>query len=234
MKRYVDLSVTVSDATMSPPSTNMKLEVTPHRRGPGFWQVSSVRQSLHTGAHIDSPLHVFKDGITTAEISLDQVMGEAIVVDLSFVGPNHAITIDDLRRGGADDVRRGDIVLLRTDWTDRMYGRWPDYFVESPWFPPESAEWLVARGAKTIGFDFFVSPAPGRASDGEFLVEVKYRPSIEQFVSVENQRGERSAFFMARRHWPTLYFVLVTERPETGRSCFQALSLAALRTGEPI
>ncbi len=28
--------------------------------GPGFWQVSSVHQSLHTGAHIDSPLHVFK------------------------------------------------------------------------------------------------------------------------------------------------------------------------------
>src|SRR2546426_350014 len=155
MKRYIDLSVTVDDRTLSPPSTNLRLEITPHRRGPGFWQVSSVRQSLHTGAHIDSPLHVFKDGITTAEISLDQVMGEAIVVDLSFVGPNHAITIDDLRRGGADDVRRGDIVLLRTDWTDRMYGRWPDYFVESPWFPPESAEWLVARGAKTIGFDFF-------------------------------------------------------------------------------
>ena len=82
MKRYIDLSVTVDDTTLSPPSTNMRLEVTPHRRGPGFWQVSSVHQSLHTGAHIDSPLHVFKDGITTAEISLDQVMGEAIVVDL--------------------------------------------------------------------------------------------------------------------------------------------------------
>src|SRR2546427_361172 len=148
MKRYIDLSVTVDDRTLSPPSTNLRLEITPHRRGPGFWQVSSVRQSLHTGAHIDSPLHVFKDGITTAEISLDQVMGEAIVVDLSFVGPNHAITIDDLRRGGADDVRRGDIVLLRTDWTDRMYGRWPDYFVQSPWFPPESAEWLGARGGE--------------------------------------------------------------------------------------
>src|SRR3989442_1470262 len=112
MKRYIDLSVTVDDRTLSPPSTNLRLEITPHRRGPGFWQVSSVRQSLHTGAHIDSPLHVFKDGITTAEISLDQVMGEAIVVDLSFVGPNHAITIDDLRRGGADDVRRGDNVPL--------------------------------------------------------------------------------------------------------------------------
>ena len=155
MKRYIDLSVTVDDRTLSPPSTNMRLEITPHRRGPGFWQVSSVRQSLHTGAHIDSPLHVFKDGITTAEISLDQVMGEALVVDLSFVGPNHGITIDDLKRGGADDVKQGDIVLLRTDWTDKMYGTWPDYFTQSPWLPAESAEWLVARGPKNIGFDFF-------------------------------------------------------------------------------
>src|SRR5439155_1250301 len=93
MKRYIDLSVTVNDATLSPPSTNMPLEITPHRRGPGFWQVSSVRQSLHTGAHIDSPLHVFKDGMTTAEISLDRVMGEAIVVDLSFVGPMHRVIL---------------------------------------------------------------------------------------------------------------------------------------------
>ena len=155
MKRYVDLSVTVSDTTLSPPSTNMKLEITPHNRGPGFWQVSSVRQSLHTGAHIDSPLHVFRDGITTAEISLDQVMGEAVVVDMSFVGANHKITVDDLRRGGADAVKHGDIVLLRTDWTDQMYGRWPDYFTQSPYCPPETAEWLVARGVKNIGFDFF-------------------------------------------------------------------------------
>src|SRR5207237_4331768 len=123
--------------------------------GPGFWQVSSVHQSLHTGAHIDSPLHVFKDGITTEEISLDQVIGDAIVVDLTFAGANHAITIDDLKRGGADDVKPGDIVLLRTDWTDTMYGRWPDYFTQSPYFPPETAEWLVARGPKNIGFDFF-------------------------------------------------------------------------------
>src|SRR5262245_66033358 len=136
MKRYIDLSVTVDNATMSPPPANPKLDITPHRRGPGFWQVSSVHQRLHTGAHIDSPLHVFRDGITTAEISLDQVMGEALVVDLSFAGANHAITIDDLKRGGADDVKKGDIVLLRTDWTDKMYGKWPDYFTQSPDLQP--------------------------------------------------------------------------------------------------
>ena len=155
MARLIDLSVAVNSNTMSPPSTNIRVEITPHRRGPGFWQVSSVNQGLHTGAHIDSPLHVFKDGITTAEITLDQVIGEAITIDLSFVDANHRITIDDLKRGGADQVRKGDIVLLRTGWTDKMYGKWPDYFTQSPYFPPEPAEWLVAKDPKSIGFDFF-------------------------------------------------------------------------------
>jgi hypothetical protein len=67
----------------------------------------------------------------------------------------------------------------------------------------------------------------------ELLVEVKYRPSIEQFISVENQRGERSVFLMARRQWPALYFVLVTDRPEPGRSCFQAIAFGELRAGQP-
>src|SRR5207245_8871509 len=59
-------------------------------------------------------------------------------------------------------------------------------------------------------------------------------PCAEPVVSVCNARVDRSALFAPRRHWPTLFFVLVTERPEAGRSCFQALSLAALRAGEPI
>ncbi len=155
MAKLIDLSVAVNKNTLSPPSTNLRVEITPHWRGPGFWQVSSVNQGLHTGAHIDSPLHVFKDGITTAEISLEQVVGEALVIDLSFADANHKITIDDLKRGGADQVKKGDIVLLRTDWTDKRYGIWPDYFTQSPFFPPESAEWLVAKDPKSIGFDFF-------------------------------------------------------------------------------
>jgi hypothetical protein len=71
--------------------------------------------------------------------------------------------------------------------------------------------------------------------DGEersYLIAVKYRPSAEQFISVENQRGDRSIFQMMRRHWPTLCFVLVTERPEAGRSCFQAVPFETMRPGE--
>ncbi len=65
----------------------------------------------------------------------------------------------------------------------------------------------------------------------EFLVEVKYRPAIEQYLSVENQRGDKSIFMMARQKWPNLHFVLVSDRPEPGRSCFQMVSLRSHEAG---
>jgi kynurenine formamidase len=81
-------------------------------------------------------------------------MGPAAVVDLSHLGDNGEISAAELDRH-ATHVQAGDIVLLRTDWTDKMYGKWPDYFTQSPYFPPDAAEWLVAKGPKNIGFDFF-------------------------------------------------------------------------------
>ena len=89
-------------------------------------------------------------------------------------------------------------------------------------------------GREDFSPDFRVaSEEEAENGGGEFLVEVKYRPSAFQFVSVENQRGERSIFYMARRQWPSLYFILVTDRPEAGRSCFQAIAFASMRPGEP-
>src|SRR5437899_147595 len=87
-------------------------------------------------------------------------------------------------------------------------------------------------GREDFSPDFRVSSEAEPENAGEFLVEVKYRPSAYQFVSVENQRGERSIFYMARRQWPNLYFILVTDRPEAGRSCFQAIAFCSMRPGE--
>lgn len=85
-------------------------------------------------------------------------------------------------------------------------------------------------GREDFSPDFRVRRA--EAVDGpEYLVEVKYHPAVEQFLLVESQRGERSLFQMARRQWPDLYFVLVTDRPEAGRSCFQVVRLAAWAPG---
>src|SRR5262249_48354616 len=65
----------------------------------------------------------------------------------------------------------------------------------------------------------------------EFLIEVTYRPFVEQFIALENQRRDASVFVLARRHWPTLRSVVVTDHPEPGRSCFQGVVLGGPHGG---
>jgi len=101
----------------------------------------------------------------------------------------------------------------------------------APFGRPQSSP--LRFGREDFSPDFRISQRGDSGEEHEYLVEVKYRPSAEQFISVENQRGDRSLFHMMRRHWPTLYFILVTERPEAGRSCFQALAFETVRQGEP-
>ena len=68
----------------------------------------------------------------------------------------------------------------------------------------------------------------------ELLLDVSYRPFVEQFVALENQRRASSIFVLARRHWMGLRSIVVTDHPETGRSCFQAVVVGDLRSQRPI
>ncbi len=152
--RIIDLTVTVDVNTKSPPSTDLKVELTRYNRGPGFWQVTAVAQSLHTGSHIDSALHCYENGGTTAEIPLERVIGEAFVLDCSHVEAEQPIDVRDLERVAAG-LREDDILIVRTDWTDRSWGKFPEFFTRSPYLTPEAADWIVARKPKAVGFDFF-------------------------------------------------------------------------------
>ena len=98
---------------------------------------------------------------------------------------------------------------------------------------PMRAESVPMRiGGEDISPDFSVTRNNGTSE--ALLLAVWYRTSVQQFVAVETQRAERSTFALARRQWPTLRFVLVTDRPEPGRSCFQALLAEQAFTGTPI
>jgi kynurenine formamidase len=132
----------------------MRVEMRQHRRGPGFWQVTSIQQSLHTGSHVDSGLHCYDNGGTTDQISLDQVCGEAVLFDLGALPPSTEISVQMVQEadpGGAE----GRIAIVRTAWTDRAWGDFPRFFVESPYLSVEAAEWLAALRPKAVCFDFF-------------------------------------------------------------------------------
>ena len=99
--------------------------------------------------------------------------------------------------------------------------------------PFRSAPSALRFGREDVTPNFRISQTLDDGEPSEYLIAVKYRPSVAQFISVENQRGERSIFLLARRHWPNLHFVLVTERPEAGRSCFQTVPFVSGPYREP-
>jgi arylformamidase len=152
--RIVDLTVPIGPGTLSPPSVNLQLKVTPRFRGPGYWRASSVEMVLHTGSHVDFSAHVRAGGETAIDVSLDRFSGEALVVNVGPCEPSHGVSVADLEKA-VPEIRPGDIVLVRTDWTDRMWGQFPDYYLTSPYCTPEAARWLVAKKPKAIGFDCF-------------------------------------------------------------------------------
>ncbi|MCB0225931.1 MAG: cyclase family protein [Anaerolineae bacterium] len=154
MTQIVDLSVPIGEDTLSPPSVNLQFQMTSYHRGPGFWQASKIEMLLHTGSHVDFTKHVQEDGETAVDVDLDRVFGPALVVDLSFAEANHEISVADLEEH-APDIQKGDIVLVRTDWTEKHWGNFPTYYMESPYCSPEAAQWLIDRGAKAVGFDCF-------------------------------------------------------------------------------
>lgn len=150
--QLIDLSVPVDTETYGPPSTHVKVGITPNYRGPNFWVASSLAMSIHTGSHIDAPSHVFKDGKAVDAFSLADLSGHPTVVPLSQVGESQGVTPEHLQ---AVDIAPGAIVLLHTGWSDRMWGHFPDYYVRSPFLTPEAAEYLAARRIRAVGFDFF-------------------------------------------------------------------------------
>ena len=154
MTRIVDLTLKIGEDTLSPPSVNKRLELTSHHRGPGFWQASEVNMLLHTGSHVDFGRHCAADGETAADVSLERTCGPAIVIDLTFLGEDEPITVGLLEEH-APPIEEGDVALCRTDWTEKAWGRFPDYYMRSPYCEPEAAGWLVDQGAKVVGFDCF-------------------------------------------------------------------------------
>jgi arylformamidase len=170
LSRIVDLSPNVPGGFRGPPSTDLRVRFETSVR-PGYWQSSTASMNVHTGCHVESGLHIEEHGEAIDEVELERVMGSAVVLDLTPVQPRALIGPSELADAAEEEIRAGDILLLRTDWTSRALGT-PDYFPLSPALTSEAAEWLVDRAPRCVGCDFIEEPAardPGWTA-AEFVV----------------------------------------------------------------
>lgn len=90
---------------------------------------------------------------------------------------------------------------------------------------------LVKVGADEFLPDFLMwKPAEEPEAAGLYrliTVEAKYRANLGAYLRYDAEQ----CFSEAKRNWPDLYFVLVTDDPQDGRSCFQAVCLRDYEDG---
>lgn len=110
-------------------ATGFSMDTIAYGETPGGWFYSaySVAMPEHGGTHIDAPAHFHRYGLSVDEIPLEQLMGPAIVIDVSAQAagnPDYRLSTADVQafEEAHGEIPEGAIVLLRTGWS----ARWPD------------------------------------------------------------------------------------------------------------
>lgn len=123
-----------------------------------IWYVlSEITFSSHMGTHIEFPYHHWKEGTDAADYTLDNLIGEAVVLDFSHKKNGEVIGLDEVK-AYAGCIKEGDIILIRTDM-DKLFRteRW----TEQPYLTEEAMDWLVSLNPKIIGTDAAGFEVPG-------------------------------------------------------------------------
>ena len=109
--------------------------------------LSSLRATVHLGAHVDAPSHYAADGAGIEETPLSRLLGPCRVVHVEgsdrLIGPESLI--DSLADGESLPPR----VLLATGSYPNPTQWTPDFVA----LDPTAMDWLASAGVRTVGID---------------------------------------------------------------------------------
>lgn len=169
-----------------------------------YYSAYSFTTAEHGGTHIDAPVHFAAGRRPVNEIPLQQLIGDAVVVDVSAkvaADRDYRVTRDDFaeweRRHGS--MPQASIVLLRTGfsryWPDpaaylgtSLRGQAGAAALSFPGLHEDAAQWLVEeRAIKAIGIDT-ASIDYGKSKDFAAHVALMTRnvPAFENLANLDS------------------------------------------------
>ncbi|QIB90269.1 cyclase family protein [Methanosarcina mazei] len=169
--KIIDITVPISPSTPifpGDPEPSIESAFTIEKDG---CAVSRLILGSHTGTHVDAPSHILKDGLAVDDLNLENLIGQAVVLDFSF--RNGALTdyILDKAYNHLKNTDHVSILLLKTkpsfhyENNSRVSGLQAGESNKGIEFeePPENsvyldsgaAKWIVRNGFKTVGIDSF-------------------------------------------------------------------------------
>jgi arylformamidase len=111
-----------------------------------MFNLSTIRMSVHTGTHIDAPLHVIQGGLTTEQMPLSAMVGTTRVIEIAGQQGIEPEVLQD------KNIQPGERLLFRT--SNSQHEGKTDRFVETyAALGPRAAAYLVQRKVRTVGID---------------------------------------------------------------------------------
>lgn len=174
VRRWIDLTYPFSSKTLYWPNNARGFELDTlfegHTHGGFYYSSYSFYAPEHGGTHLDAPVHFAEGKRTVDQLDLSQLMGQAVVIDVSanaLRDRDYQVTVDDVlaweKKYGALDPDM--ILLFRTGYGD-FYPDAKKYFgtelrgeaaiphLHFPGLSNELALWLVkSRKVKAVGID---------------------------------------------------------------------------------
>ena len=110
-----------------------------------------LEMSMHSGTHIDSPMHLTKSKEYISEIELDSFFAAGCVLDVR----NQSVI--EMKAEYESLIEANSIVLFYTG-LDKIYGS-KEYYEDYPVIEQELAAFLIKKNIKMIGID---TPSPDK------------------------------------------------------------------------
>jgi kynurenine formamidase len=118
----------------------------------------TVTTTMHTGTHVDAPLHCTSRGDDVASIPFERLVRPGYVVDLrDFVRDWHVITPEDVGTRIPGALEPGDALILRYGWQRYAKGHAEEdaetYFNRHPGPGQALVQWMIDREVAWVGTD---------------------------------------------------------------------------------
>lgn len=111
------------------------------------WKINTV---MHTGTHMNAPLHLVQKAADLASIPVDRLFGNGVVLNIPQKSYG-VITAGDLE-AAKPNVKQGDVVVIVTGWHHK-YSDSLEYYGESPGLSKDAAQWLVQKKCRMVAVD---------------------------------------------------------------------------------
>ena len=148
----IDLTLTISESIPSFPGSPKPQFIHWSNLKENGYNLELLFLSSHTGTHLDAPYHFAKNGTKIDQISLDRLLGKAILIKLQKT-KNTAITKSDIILFEKNNYKipNHSSIFFYTGWQKNLKNN--NYFTENPGLDISSAKYLTSKKVNLIGID---------------------------------------------------------------------------------